>query len=253
MYQNQTFITMKPKKLALCLCSFFLIINTLQAQTPMPMQPDRKIIEVTGTAEMEIIPDEIYFSISLKEYFQDEKNQKNRVSIDVLEKQLVTAITEAGIKKEDLSIGSMGGYKNWFGRKKPQLFLENKQYVLKLSNLYKLDNIMSRIDERGIEYANISRTEHSKIREFKKEIKTKALQAAKEKATYLLEGINEKLGEALEIREIEDGSYYPQPQMMMVRASNMKMEADAMPAPESNIDIQKIKISYKMQAVFKIK
>ena len=238
-----------PKKLIL-VGVLSLIINGLQAQTPIAMNPDRKIIEVSGTAEIEVIPDEIYFSISLKEYFQDEKAQKNKVGIDVLEKQLVNAITEAGIKKEDLSIGSMGGYKNWYGRKKPQLFLEEKQYVLKLANLYKLDNIMSRLDEKGTQYANISRVEHSKIKEFKKEIKIKALQAAKDKAICLLEGIGEKLGDALEIREVDEGNYYPQPQMMM--RANVAMDA-APPAPDSNIDIQKIKISYRMQAVFRIK
>jgi uncharacterized protein YggE len=242
---------MKTRKMALCLSAFLLIINGLYAQTTPNMNPERKTIEVTGSAEIEVIPDEIYFSIALKEYFQDEKAQKNKVTIDALEKQLVTAITEAGLKKEDLSIGSMGGYKNWYGRKKPQLFLEEKQYVLKLANLYKLDNIMSRLDERGTQYANISRVEHSKIKEFKKEIKIKALQAAKDKATYLIEGIGEKLGEALEIKEVDEGNYYPQPQMMM-RANAAMMDAAA-PAPDSNIDIQKIKISYKMYALFRIK
>ena len=49
-------------------------------------------IEVAGFAEMEVVPDEIYFNISLREYFQDEKNQKDKVNISTLEKQLIKAV-----------------------------------------------------------------------------------------------------------------------------------------------------------------
>ena len=82
--------------------------------------------------------------------------------------------------------------------------------------------------------------------------KIKAFQAAKDKAKYLLEGIGEQMGEALEIIEI-DQSYSPQPvySNMMVRSAKMDMSADAM--PESTIDVQKIKVRYEMKASFRIK
>ena len=211
-----------------------------------------KKIEVTGTAELEVVPDELYFNISLKEYFQDEKNQKNKVTIDILEKQLVDAVRDAGIAKEDLSIGGVGGYRNWFGRKKPQQFLESKQYVLKVSNLYKIDGILSKVDEKGIESANIGRVDHSKKVELRRQVKMNALKAAKEKATYLLEAINEKLSDVLEIKELEDNFYYPQ--MPMMAQSNMRMAAmDAAPVGDSSLEYQKIKITYRMSAVFRIK
>lgn len=230
---------------------FFLLASIISlplfAQTTM--EKTTKKIEVTGFAEIEVVPDELYFSISLREYFKDEKNQKDKISIDGLEKQLIKAVEKAGLSKESLSIGSVQGYRNWTGKRKPQLFLESKQYILKLSNLYKIDGIMSEIDERGIEYANMQRTEHSKIVEIRKEVKQKALQAAKDKANYLLESINEHLGEVLEIKELDEQYYQP------VYAANMRMMAmaDASPVEDSNLEHQKIKISYKMMAVFRIK
>ena len=243
---------MKPKHFFQALC-LFVGIAQAKAQTPVPMEKEPiKKIEVTGTAEMEIVPDELYFTISLKEYFQDEKAQKNKIAIDVLEKQLVTAVAEAGLPKDALSIGGVNGYKNWFGKKKPALFLENKQYVLKVANLYKIDGILSKVDERGIEYTNISRVDHSQKEALRKQVKINSLKAAKEKANYLLEAIGEKLGDVLEIHEQEDTYYSPQP---MMAQSNMRMAvmADGGGAADSSLEYQKIKISYRMLVVFRIK
>ncbi|PLK46229.1 SIMPL domain-containing protein [Emticicia sp. TH156] len=222
---------------------------TANAQDRTDKEPVKKI-EVTGSSEMEITPDEIYFAISLKEYFKDEKNQKNKVTIDVLEKQLIASITKAGIPKENLTIGEVSGYRNWTGKKKPLYFLEGKRYILKLTNLYKSDVILDGVDDRGIEYVSIDHVDHSKIKEYRKEIKIKALQAAKEKATYLLESINEKVGDVLTIQELDDQYYAPQPMMANVRM----MKADeASPMEDSSIEYQKIKLSYKMKAAFRIK
>lgn len=229
-----------------------LIFATAFASNAQTMEkPLVKKIEVNGSAEQEVLPDEIYVSISLREYFKD-KDNKNKIDIMVLEKQLQKAVEEAGIPKENFSIGAINGYREWWGKKKPTTFLETKNYILKVSNLYKIDGIVSKVEEKGVAGINIDRYEFSKIEQLRRDIKIKALQAAKEKAKYLLEGIGEQLGEAIEIIEIDNG-YTPQPvySNMMMRSAKMEMAADAM--PESTIDVQKIKVRYEMKAVFKIK
>jgi uncharacterized protein len=224
-------------------------IISLAQQTNMD-KPTVKKIEVTGSAEQEVLPDEIYVTVSLKEYFKEKEN-KTKIDIMVLEKQLQTAVNEAGIAKENFSIGSIDGYREWWGRKKPTTFLESKSYILKVSNLFKIDGIISKVSEKGVAYVNIDRYEYSKIEQLRKEIKTKALQAAKAKAQYLLEGISEQLGEAIEITEVNNE--YHNPNVYSNMALMKTAAADATPMPESNIDVQKIKVRYEMKAVFKIK
>ena len=221
------------------------------AQQVIMEKPLVKKIEVTGSAEQEVLPDEIFVTVSLREYFKD-KDNKNKIDIMVLEKQLQKAVEEAGIPKENFTIGTINGYREWWGKKKPTTFLESKSYIIKVPNLYKIDGIISKVDDKGIAYTNIDRYEFSKIEQLRKEIKIKALQAAKEKAKYLLEGIGEQMGEALEIIEI-DQSYSPQPvySNMMMRTARVEASADAM--PESNVDVQKIKVRYEMKASFRIK
>lgn len=230
---------------------FFTKTFVSDAQQVIMEKPLVKKIEVNGSAEQEVLPDEIFVNITLREYFRD-KDNKNKVDIMALEKQLQKAVEEAGIPKENFTIGAMNGYREWWGRKKPTTFLESKSYILKVPNLYKIDGIIARVDDKGIASTNIERYEFSKIEQLRKDIKIKALQAAKAKAQYLLEGIGEQLGEAFEITEIDNGYQNPQPMYanMMVRAV-AQTSSDAM--PESTIDVQKIKVRYEIKAVFKIK
>ena len=208
----------------------------------------RRKIEVTGSAETEVTPDIIYFAISLKEYFKDSSN-RNKVEIEALEKQLQTAVLAAGVPKENFMINNISSYNYTWEKKKDPGFLARKQYRIKLTDLTKLNQIMSAVEPRGVEYTNIESYDYSGIEALKKDLKVKSLQAAKAKATSMAEGINEKIGNALEIQEINNESY-PAP---IYRANvMMKMEsADAAGMPD--IDFKKIKLSYQTRAVFELR
>ncbi|MFC0185355.1 hypothetical protein SAMN04515674_103133 [Pseudarcicella hirudinis] len=216
------------------------------AQTMDHKEPIKKI-EVTGSAEQEVLPDKVFISISLKEY---QKDSKNKVDILVLEQQLQKAIADAGLPKESLKVGDISGYREWFGKKKPTNFLESKNYVLTVENLSKIDGILNKVDEKGVASVGIDHFDYSKIEQLRKEVKIKALQAAKEKAKYLLEGIGEQLGEAIEIIEIDNG-YIPQPMYANARMKVSAAMEDA--SQESTVDVQKIKVRFEIKASFKIK
>ena len=210
----------------------------------------RRKVEVSGSAETEVTPDIIYVSISLKEYFRDNNNKK-KVEIDELEKQLQSAVLKAGIPKENFTINNISSYNYIWEKKKNPEFLARKQYRLKVTDLTKFNQILGAVDSRGIEYTNIESYDYSKIESVKKDLKIKALQAAKEKANYLAEAVNDKLGDALEIQEINN-EIYPQPiyrANAMYKTESMAMDAAGMP----EIDFKKIKLNYQMRAVFELK
>jgi len=207
----------------------------------------RRKIEVTGSAETEVTPDIIYIAVSLKEYFKDNSNRK-KVEIEELEKQLQTAVIEAGIPKENFTINNISSYTDYWNKKKDPNFLASKQYRIKVSDLTKLNNILSAVDSKGIAYSNIDSYDYSKMEALKKDLKIKALLAAKEKATYLTAALGQKVGQPIEIQEINN-EYYPQP---MYRANTM-MKADmAESAVMPEIDFKKIKLNYQMRTIFEI-
>jgi uncharacterized protein YggE len=211
----------------------------------------RRKINVSGSAETEVTPDIIYISISLKEYLKD-NNSKKKVDITTLENQLYAAVQKAGLDKENLMINNLSSFSWATEKKKNPDFLASKQYRLKVSELNKFNDIIGAVDPKGIASTNIESYDYSKITSLKKELKIQALQAAKAKATYLVEALGDKLGSAIDIQEIEN-QVYPQ---AMYRTSNMMMKAesaDMAGAAAPDIDFKKIKLNYVMNVVFEIK
>ncbi len=217
----------------------------------MAQQVDlRKKINVSGSAEQEVTPDIIYLSISLKEYFKDNNNKK-RVDITDLEKQLYNAVLKAGIDKENLMVNNISSYNYATEKKKNPDFLASKQYRLKVTDLNKWNEIIGSVDAKGVSYTNIDSYDFSGIEALKKELKIKALQAAKAKAQYMVEALGERLGGVIDIQEINNESY-PQP---MYRANLIMMKAESADASSGapELDFKKIKLNYVVNTVFEIK
>lgn len=207
--------------------------------------PDlRRRIEVTGIAEKEVTPDIINVSISLQEYLDGKK----KTTIDQLENQLESAVKDAGIPKEDFTISNVSAWNNTWQKKKNPDFLASKQYSIKFHDLNKFNQILSKIDPKGIQSTNIDSYDYSKMADLKRDLKVKALLDAKEKATYLLNSISEKVGRPISITDI-DNSNFPAPRPMMYKT--MAVNMDAAPA-ESDIDVKTIKLSFQVQTVFEI-
>lgn len=205
----------------------------------------RRKIEVTGIAEQEVTPDIIHVSISLKEYMDGKK----KVSISQLEAQLEKAVAEAGIAKTDFTVNDLSSWNNATEKKKNPDFLASKQYGIKFNDLNKFNQIMSKIDPKGIQSTNIDSYDYSKINAIKNDLKLKALLSARDKASFLVTGLGDKLGPVINITE-SDNSSFPQPRNVMYMAKTMQADGAA---PESDIDFKKIKLSFQIQAVFEIK
>ena len=226
---------------------FALAFVALFSLTAVAQQVDlRKKITVNGTAETEVTPDIIYLSISLKEYLKD-NNSKKKVEITTLENQLYNAVQSAGIPKENLMINNLSSYNIVTEKKKNPDFLVSKQYRLKVTDLNKWNAIMSSIDPKGIAYTNIESYDYSRIEVLKKELKIKAIQAAKAKATYMVEALGNKLGGVLDIQEVNN-EVFPQ---QNYRASTMMMKSADMESA-AEIDFKKIKLNYVVNTIFEI-
>ncbi|GAA4927125.1 SIMPL domain-containing protein [Mucilaginibacter defluvii] len=206
----------------------------------------RRKIEVTGIAEKEVTPDIINVSVSLREYMDGKK----KISISELEKQLEKAVAAAGVAKEDFTVNNVSSWNMATEKKKNPDFLVSKQYSIKFRELNKYNQILSKIDPKGIQSTNIDSYDYSKINELKKELKIQALLSAKEKATYLVTALGDKLGGVINISETDNSSF---PQARMYANMSMRGAAEAGDVAESDIDFKKIKLSFQINAVFEIK
>lgn len=232
------------KKLIFALVCITFACSTLKAQAPAYSKP---IIEVTGSAEMEIIPDEIYVSVTLREFMEDRKKQ----TIDGIEKDFRNVLSKLGIDPKQLSLENVyGSYDYDYKTNKRGEFLNAKVYIIKFNNLEKYNQLVMSLDKKGIEYVHIQRTGHSKMEEYRRQVKIDALKAAKEKAEQMLLSINKKAGDIMLVRERDNNMGYYQPMQYRSNKAAMAMEADQ--SGQEPIEMQKIKIRYEVEAHFVI-
>ena len=198
---------LKMKQLTL-VCVAILTLNYLYAQQQPVCNPFPKTITVTGTSEMEIIPDEIYVQVDLREY---KKRGDEKVDIEVIKAEFLETCKELGIADSLITIASYEGMNSadWWRRKKrdPNLFA-TISYQIKFSSSKKMDDLVNKLNDEATSNFRIVKTWHSKMTEYRKQLKIAAVKAAKEKGIYLTEAVNEKLGQAITINEPDEASLY---------------------------------------------
>jgi uncharacterized protein YggE len=212
---------------------------------------NQKFIDVVGSSEKEIDPDEIRFIIGINEYWLEEfnkdakyKDYKTKVKIGDIETELLKTLAAIGISKEQIIIKSVGNYWRNIGKE----FLVGKELELILTDVKKIDEIVGSIDTKGVNYMRIGELKNKKITEYRKQVKIEALKAAKEKASYLLVSVGEQIGGVISIIEIEDNNYFWRPQSS---TSNVIMSASE--NSDSSDNFKKIKLRYEMKVRFEIK
>jgi uncharacterized protein len=226
----------------------------LKAQNQIP-NPYPKTISVTGSAEMEVIPDEIYVQVDLKEYRK--KNEKTE--LETIKTNFLNTCRSLGIPDSAISIASYEGnnYNYWYWRKRkkdPDMF-SSISYKIKFSDSKKMDELIDQLDDEATSNFQIVKTSHSHIQEFRRQLKMQAVKAAKDKAIYLTEPINEKLGEAITITEPDDNSvyYYPQNVISNIALKEAKASDNVAGNDNAAIDFNKIKLKYDVKILFALK
>jgi len=233
------------KCLALALA--LLLTSTLFAQ-----DKSERTIHVIGTAEMDIVPDEIYVSISLKEFMKDKK--KN--TIEDLEKALVNFLTKTTtVAMSDIKMDNMNAYIISLRRKNKEEII-TKTYEVKFSKGEQVYMLYSVMDSLGISSANVTRYSHSKIEDYKKQIKVNAIKAAKDKATYLLEAIGSKAGKPVSVKEhtghVNSDALISQPGVYANSYSQSYYKLKEGGGESDMVGGKTIKLSYQITAEFEI-
>ena len=153
-------------------------------------------IEVTGTVIKEVIPDEIYIRIIIREKYIN----RTKVSIEEQEEKLKIVVKSIGIDLINLCLSEASSdYVKIRWQKKD--VLTNKEYILRVSNATTVGQVFFELEKLDITEAIISKVNHTEMDILEKEVKIQAIKAAKDKADYLLTAIGEQTGKPLIIRE----------------------------------------------------
>lgn len=160
---------------------------------------ERRIIEVTGSAELSITPNEFTFKITLLERIEDKK----KLTIEMQEANLRRELANIGIEVEkDLTIFDLTSF--YVSRKRTRDTLASKDYRLKIKDLSKIERLQEIADRLNISNLDLIESTHSDLTRLRRETKMEAVKAARAKAEYMLGAINERVGKTVFIQEVEE-------------------------------------------------
>lgn len=221
--------------------------TTILAQTTIE-NPYPRTITVTGSAEMEIVPDQIYVQITLQEYQKRGDSKKNLADI---KSEFLALSRTMGIPDTAISIAGYSGDNDYFSmrrnRKKPDELFASVIYQVVFRSSTEMDALVDKLDDLATSSFTITATNHSDMINIRKKVKTLAMKAAREKAIYLAEAVGEKTGEAVSINEgySTDGFYSYANQF----SNNTYVQYE----PSQPTDFRKLKIRYEITATYALK
>jgi uncharacterized protein YggE len=232
-----------------------------KAQQPQPLfaiNPYPKTISVSGSAFMEIVPDKINVNIELSEY---QKKGDPKKDIESIKNQFLESCKSTGIPDSAISIVSYSGNNNYYfirKKKKNTDLFAAITYQVKFKNSKMMDDLVEKLDDNATQNFTIASVSHSRISEFRKQLKIKAIQAAREKGVYLTEAIGEKLGEAITINEpsewqpfnIDNNAQSNNGYFNFTTTGNKEEEINTT-TPE--VDFKKMKLRFEVNIVFALK
>lgn len=158
---------------------------------------DQPYLETTAVVDTLVIPNRIYLSILITE-----KDTRGRTSVEELENRMNTKLTGLGIDtKKQLTLSDVtSNFKKYF--LKGTDVLKNKAYTLLVYDAETAGKVIVGLESIEISNVHLNKTEYSRIEELKIELKQKAVLKAKMQAESMLKPLNQKIGKALYISDL---------------------------------------------------
>lgn len=208
---------------------------------------DLPYIEVNGSADTLVTPNEIFIKITIAEV-----DVKNKISLEDQERKMVAGLKSLGINTEkNLTMSDMHSNFRFYVLKQKDV-MKSKEYVLKVGDAVLATKVFIKLEDLGISNASVERVGHSEIEHLKNLCRTKAMVNAIQKANALTKPLQATVGAPLHITDYSDDGEPDQRPMPVMRMKMMAM-SDAAPEELPEINFEKIKISLSINVKFQLK
>lgn len=226
------------KKTFLIIATFFAI--AVQAQEQKNQVPQ---ISVTGEGKVKIVPDQAVVTVGFQNSGKDAKEVKT-LNDEVVDK-VIKFLKKSGIPATDYKTSNVSLYKGYDYEKKKSNFQASQTLIITLKDLSKYDEIMMGLNDAGVNSINGVEFKSSKIDDYERDARKKAIQNAKQKAQDYVSVLGQKVGKALLITD-NSQSYIPQP---MYKGNVMAMSADG-GAQRETLAVGELEINTNVSVTF---
>ena len=182
-------------KRGMVLVAALMLTTSLYAQQTNVM--DQPYIEVSGRAEVEVVPDKIYVQITIdgdskgqETVLQQEKEMVQRfdaLGIDVEKKLVVQELFNSALKSNKVTTFKM--------------------YRLEVNSATQLAHVFQALQAIGIAQAEIESVDVSNKEELIQKIRAEAAQNARQNALVLANALGQELGKALFVQDYSTSPY----------------------------------------------
>lgn len=182
-------------KRGMVLVAVLMLTTSLYAQQTNVM--DQPYIEVSGQAEVEVVPDKIYVQITIdgdskgqETVLQQEKEMVQRfdaLGIDVEKKLVVQELFNSALKSNKVTTFKM--------------------YRLEVNSATQLAHVFQALQAIGIAQAEIESVDVSNKEELIQKIRAEAAQNARQNALVLANALGQELGKALYVQDYSTSPY----------------------------------------------
>ena len=201
----------------------------------------RKYIEVTGSAEMSIQPDEVVLEIVLG----DTKKVPTKKLKDI-ESDFNAVLKKHGIKPESVQFdsASTGYWYYWWHRRGN---IDMRTVNLTLDGNTDIFALVRDLNKDWVNSIRIVKSDHKDMAAYRKQVKIEAIKAAKEKASYLLESVGQKAGGILSVEELPEAG-----NDVFVRQQSVSNEYIKTESNQAVENVEKIKLRYEIKVKFEV-
>ena len=220
-------------------------ITSCSTQAQQIKDPIQRTIEVTGSAEMQIEPNVVKLKIILN---TDKKDKKD---------EFYKLLKKNGVNQKNISIEGMNR-QNWWWYYNHSYQQTEQTYLVTIDSAVNAVDLMQDLKQTWIRRVDISEKTNTELHKYRKAVKIGAVKAAKEKATYLLEALDEETDFVISITEINNDTKTTTPYYYWNSGPNNTTTSNAvMSSSNSNqvaiSGISMDKVRYEVKIVFSIK
>jgi uncharacterized protein YggE len=208
---------------------------------------DQPYIEVSGSADTMVTPNEIFIRILLSE-----RDTRDRVSIEELEKRMVSTLKRIGINTErDLTTADMASNFKFYLLKSKDV-LKSKLYMLKVGDAMTASQVFNKLEEIGISNTSIDRVDHSDLENIRNLMRASAIANAKARANALTKPLNQTVAQAIHIVDAENYNQQLQGRVAGIQVRGTSSFQNGL-ADLPKIEFEKIKVTANINVKFALK
>jgi len=167
-----------------------------------------RLIAVTGTAEIDVAPDEVLLSVGIESRDKDLSIAKSQHDSRV--RKMIAETRDVGIEPKNIHTSTLRMSADYSEEKIPRFlaYEVSQTVVVKLTDLTKYETLMAKLLQNGVNRINSVNFLVGDDRKYKDEVRLRAIRAAKEKATAMAAEVGQTIGKPWEINENSANANY---------------------------------------------